>query len=51
MASSKNYREAEREQEARERGRTIPHYTGKVVKALATRGKKGSSTPSKRGSK
>jgi hypothetical protein len=51
MSSSKNYREAEREQEARERGRTIPHYAGKVAKELTRPGKKGRSTPSKRASK
>ena len=51
MSNSKNYHEAEREQEARERGRTIPHYAGKVAKKLATPRKKGTSTPSKRATK
>jgi hypothetical protein len=42
--------EAEREQAARERGRSIPHYAGKVTKELAKpRKKRAGPTPSKRG--
>jgi hypothetical protein len=51
MRSGKEYSEAERERAAREKGRTIPHYAGKVAKVLTRPGKKGRSTPSKRASK
>jgi hypothetical protein len=48
MATKRENEEAERERAARERGRTIPHYAGKVAKKLVTPGKKRRSTPSKK---
>jgi hypothetical protein len=46
--SSRDRAEAEREREAREKGRSIPHYTAKVAKQLSSRGKRGKATPSKK---
>lgn len=48
MPSKRDYEIAAREQAARERGRTIPHYTRKVVKRLAQPATPSASTPSKR---
>jgi hypothetical protein len=49
MPSKQDYEEAARERNARERGRTIPHYAGKVAKNLTTARKRGKSTPPKKG--
>ncbi len=47
---SKNPRdEAKKEQQARERGKALPHYAKKVTEALAGKRKRGKVTPSKRG--
>jgi hypothetical protein len=48
ITTKREYEAAERERIAREEGRTIPHYAGKVAKKLTTRRKQGHSTPSKR---
>jgi hypothetical protein len=48
MASKREREAAEKERQARERGRAIPHYTRKVAKELSTPGKEGKLSPPKR---
>jgi hypothetical protein len=43
------YREARKERAARERGKSIPHYTRKVTREMLSRGHRGKVTPSKKG--
>ena len=45
---NKEYKAANEERLARERGRTLPHYSGKVAKKLASGARRGKVTPSKR---
>jgi hypothetical protein len=45
---SKYYRESERERQAREKGKALPHYTRKVARELTRKPKSGAATPSKR---
>ena len=47
MGREQDYREAEREREAREQGRTIRHYARKVVKKITGPVRRGRSTPPK----
>lgn len=51
MSTNRDYKAAEKERLALERGRTIPHYAGKLARTLSTRRKKGVFTPSKRAPK
>jgi hypothetical protein len=44
----KEYKAAAEERVAREHGRTLPHYSGKVAKKLASAPKRGKVTPPKR---
>jgi hypothetical protein len=46
---SRDQIEARREQQARERGKALPHFTRKVAQELSARPKRGKLTPSKRG--
>jgi hypothetical protein len=46
---SKQRQEAQRERQARERGKALPFYSKKVTKELSTPKKTGKLTPSKRG--
>jgi hypothetical protein len=51
MGNRREYEVAEAERTAREQGRTIPHYTGKVAKKLSKPAKGGKLTPPKRAAK
>ncbi|MGN6386044.1 MAG: hypothetical protein ACTHMT_07370 [Verrucomicrobiota bacterium] len=49
--SNKAYREARKEQEAREKGRSIPYYAKKVTEEFMTPASRGKLTPSKKAGK
>jgi hypothetical protein len=49
--ASKDEKAAAEERRARERGKTLPHYTGKVARKLVSPPKRGKVTPSKRATK
>ncbi|MGZ8898641.1 MAG: hypothetical protein ACXW3Z_00975 [Limisphaerales bacterium] len=48
MPEQRDYDAAKREQAAREAGRTLSHYAGKVAKKLSTPAKRSGTTPSKK---
>jgi len=49
MPKKEDYENAAREREAREKGKSLPHYARKVAKRLVSPRKRGKSTPSKKG--
>jgi hypothetical protein len=49
--NNKAYKEARKEQEAREKGRSIPHYAKKVTEEFMTPASHGKLTPSKKAGK
>jgi len=49
--STKDKKAAAEKRRARERGKTLPYYTGKVARKLVSPPKRGKVTPSKRATK
>lgn len=50
-SNNKDYEEARKEQAAREKGRSIPHYAKKVTEEFMTPASHGKLTPSKKARK